>query len=116
MAAPKKLHNKITQWIHSFQISMGYKITRPKHNVICDQTFILPCNLKNIFDEKPDVKNISINSLTKFAASWNQNFTTGPATCYLIQIVIVHGGVRESQPGYSERQIAIWSMLFFKFL
>ena len=33
--------------------------------------------------------------------------------CYL-QIVIVHGGVRESQPGYLESQIAIWSMLFFK--
>jgi hypothetical protein len=38
------------------------------------------------------------------------------ATC--LQIVIVHGGVREVQPGYSESQIAIWSMLFFtvKFL
>ena len=33
-------------------------------------------------------------------------------TC--LQIVIVHGGVRESQPGYSESQIAIWSMLFSK--
>ena len=31
-----------------------------------------------------------------------------------LQIVIVHGGVRESQPGYSESQIAIWSMLFSK--
>jgi hypothetical protein len=29
-----------------------------------------------------------------------------------IQIVMVHGGVREVQPGYSESQIAIWSMLF----
>ena len=28
-------------------------------------------------------------------------------------IVHAHGGVRESQPGYSESQIAIWSMLFF---
>jgi hypothetical protein len=26
---------------------------------------------------------------------------------------MVHGSVREVQPGYSESQIAIWSMLFF---
>jgi hypothetical protein len=26
-----------------------------------------------------------------------------------------HGGVRESQPVYSESQIAIWSMLFLNF-
>jgi hypothetical protein len=30
-----------------------------------------------------------------------------------LQFVMVHGSVREVQPGYSESQIAIWSMLFF---
>jgi hypothetical protein len=26
---------------------------------------------------------------------------------------MVHGGIREVQPRYSESQVAIWSMLFF---
>jgi hypothetical protein len=35
-----------------------------------------------------------------------------------LQFFMVHGGVREVQvqPGHSESQIAIWSMIFFKFL
>jgi hypothetical protein len=31
-----------------------------------------------------------------------------------LQIVMLHGGVRKVQPGYSESRITIWSMLFLK--
>jgi hypothetical protein len=35
-------------------------------------------------------------------------------TCLQIQqIVMVHGGVREVQPGYSDSQIAIWHVIFY---
>jgi hypothetical protein len=54
--------------------------------------------LEKYFDKQPgDIK---------FAASQLQNIQQAT-------FVMVHGGVREVQPGHSESQIAIWSMIFF---
>ena len=64
------------------------------------------------------LKNISINSQTYKnlqQASYKIIQNLQQATSERergIQIVMVHGSGREVQPGYSESQIAIWSMLF----
>ena len=66
------------------------------------------------------LKSAICNRTERFSRMRRQNAPMLPDISFArdLQIVIVHdhghGGVRESQPGYSESQIAIWSMLFFK--
>jgi hypothetical protein len=97
------------------------KIIRTKHivTVIVIKLSSYLEGLKNIFDKQPDVKiYFDKQPDIKFASKLGSKFTNHnkhEATCYL-QIVIVHGGVRESQPGYSEVKWRSRGCYLLKFL
>jgi hypothetical protein len=74
--------------------------------------------LKNIFDKQPDVKKYFDKRTAarhKICSKLESKFTTGTRWCYL-QIVIVHVGVRESQPGFRKVKSRSGVCYFFKFL